>query len=171
MLIICPSEKDVYLKADPLPVRVQNMNSDRVYMSSEFFLMSINNPVEKHKWNCHSYTKITILIGKIKLLKAKAISRWLISFWSQRDWNNRSYIWCILRSSVTICAPLTVTDGCWFFFLNCTKASWSICKTLNDIKVLPIKNMLKHLIQYLIPCFTSSILNFKSWFLLHYLSS
>ena len=115
--------------------------------------------------------KITALIGKIKLLIAEAISRWLNSFWSRSALANRNHIWCILRSSVTICAPLTVTDGYWCFFLNCTKASWSICKTLNGIKVLPIKNMFKHLIQYLISCFTSSMLNFKSWFLLHCLSS
>lgn len=55
-LITCPSEKDVYLTADPLPVRVQNMNSESVYTSSEFFLMTINNPAEEHKQNCHSYT-------------------------------------------------------------------------------------------------------------------
>lgn len=115
--------------------------------------------------------KITTLIGKIKLLIAKAISRWLKSFWCWSDLDNRNHIWCILRSSVTICAPLIVTDGYWYFFLNCTKASWSICKTLNGIKVLPIKNMFKHLIQYLITCFTSSMLNFKSWFLLYCLSS
>ena len=98
--------------------------------------------------------KITTLIGKIKLLIAEAISRWLNSFWNRSALANRNHIWCILRSSVTICAPLTVTDGYWCFFLNCTKASWSICKTLNGIKVLPIKNMFKHLIQYLISCFS-----------------
>lgn len=45
-LITYPSEKDDYLKTKPLPLRAQNMNLDRVYMSSEFFLMTINNSRE-----------------------------------------------------------------------------------------------------------------------------
>lgn len=83
--------------------------------------------------------KITALIGKIKLLIAEAISRWLNSFWSRSALANRNHIWCILRSSVTICAPLTVTDGYWCFFSTAQKLAEAYAKLLMALKFCQLK--------------------------------
>lgn len=56
----------------------------------ELLLITVNNSAQEYKRNHHKH-KVTTLIGKIKLLKAKAISRWLNSFWNQNDLDNRKY--------------------------------------------------------------------------------